>query len=72
MRGESRNSSLTHPADAANLKALLARLTSHSTFPNVIIGGRSIGGSDDLAQLLLDDKLLPMLAAVGVKARAHP
>ena len=53
----------------ANVKALLGRLTSHSTWPNVIIGGQSIGGSDDLAQLHAAGGLLPLLAQVGVKSR---
>ncbi|KAM0746294.1 glutaredoxin-domain-containing protein [Meredithblackwellia eburnea MCA 4105] len=37
--------------DGANLKALLTRKTHHSTFPNIVLGGRSIGGADDLEAL---------------------
>ncbi|KAF8134514.1 hypothetical protein EV363DRAFT_1582561 [Boletus edulis] len=33
-------------ADSAHIKTLLIRLTDRSTFPNVILHGRSIGGSD--------------------------
>lgn len=45
---------LIFTADAKNLRALLFRKTDHATFPNIIIGGRSIGGADDL--IALDQK----------------
>ena len=44
------------------------RLTGHGTFPNVIVQRKSIGGSDDLAQLHGSGKLVKLLSAAGVKA----
>jgi glutaredoxin-related protein len=37
--------------DADIIKRLLTRLTDHSTFPNIILRGRSLGGYDDLQHL---------------------
>ena len=37
--------------DGNLLKVILARLTKHSTFPNIILRGRSVGGADDLQAL---------------------
>jgi len=37
--------------DGDLLKVILTRLTKHSTFPNVILRGRSLGGADDLQTL---------------------
>jgi len=34
--------------DGDLIKVILTRLTKHSTFPNIILRGRSIGGADDL------------------------
>ena len=46
---------MTHRAvfleDADLLKVILTRLTNHSTFPNAILQGRSLGGDDDLQAL---------------------
>ncbi|GAA6053993.1 hypothetical protein JCM3770_002408 [Rhodotorula araucariae] len=53
--------------DMAQLKGLLKRRTNHSTWPNIIIGSRSIGGSDDLERLLASGELGEMLEEVGVK-----
>jgi len=39
--------------DDAAIKGLLVRLTGHSTFPNIILKGKSLGGYDSL-QLLHD------------------
>ncbi|PBK95480.1 thioredoxin-like protein [Armillaria gallica] len=55
--------------DSIQLKSLLTRLTSHSTFPNVILRGNSIGGSDDLAKLHTEGKLKGILEEAGVKVR---
>ncbi|KAK0505129.1 thioredoxin-like protein [Armillaria luteobubalina] len=55
--------------DSIQLKSLLTRLTSHSTFPNVILRGTSIGGSDDLAKLHAEGKLKGILEGAGVKVR---
>lgn len=48
-------------ADATNLKGLLTRRTLHSTFPNIVIGGRSIGGADDLERMEADGSLAALL-----------
>ena len=48
-----------YPADDGDfIKAVLTRLTGRSTFPNVILRGKSIGGSDDLAAMHEDGRLL--------------
>ncbi len=51
-------------ADAKHLKGLLARRALHSTFPNIIIGGRSIGGADDLVRMEADGSLAKLLEDV--------
>lgn len=51
------------------MKTLLTRLTRRSTFPNVILHGHSLGGSDDLIRLHADDRLRHILKAAGVKVR---
>ncbi|EJU04087.1 hypothetical protein DACRYDRAFT_48120, partial [Dacryopinax primogenitus] len=53
-------------SDTAILKSLLSKLTNHSTFPNVFIGGHSIGGSDDLQALHEQGKLWEVLRGAGV------
>ncbi|GAA5838170.1 hypothetical protein JCM11251_004729 [Rhodosporidiobolus azoricus] len=60
--------------DGPQLKALLARRTHHSTFPNVIIGSRSVGGADDLDALLREEGeggLEAVLGEVGVEMRGE-
>lgn len=57
---------LRHPshcpaADGVHLKGLLLRRTLHGTFPNIIIGGRSIGGADDLERMQQDGTLAKLL-----------
>lgn len=37
--------------DGDLLKVILTRLTKHSTFPNIILRGRPLGGADDLQTL---------------------
>lgn len=51
------------------IKLLLSRLTHHSTFPNILIQGKSIGGSDDLIALHNDRTLAKMLERAGVTVR---
>ncbi|KAF7322089.1 Glutaredoxin domain protein [Mycena kentingensis (nom. inval.)] len=53
--------------DAEHIKTLLTRLTSHSTFPNVILLGTSLGGSDDVHALHNDGRRLKkMLERAGL------
>jgi len=57
-------------ADSAHIKTLLIRLTHRSTFPNVILHGRSIGGSDELIRLHEEGRLRNMLEKAGVRVRS--
>ncbi|KZO93149.1 thioredoxin-like protein [Calocera viscosa TUFC12733] len=57
-------------SDTNLIKSLLTKLTHHSTFPNVFVGGVSLGGSDDIAALHESGRLKDILRAVGVKS--HP
>jgi len=54
-------------ADSSHIKTLLTRLTHHSTFPNVILRGHSLGGSDDLIRLHEEDRLRQVLEKAGIK-----
>ncbi|KAJ7594438.1 hypothetical protein C8J56DRAFT_777785 [Mycena floridula] len=54
--------------DSQHIKAILTRLTQHSTFPNIIVQGKSIGGSDNLIALASDrPSFRKMLKAAGVE-----
>lgn len=55
--------------DATQVKTVLTRLTHHSTFPNVIIRGKSVGGSDHLQALHADKALRRKLEAAGLTIR---
>ncbi|KAL1746531.1 thioredoxin-like protein, partial [Schizophyllum fasciatum] len=52
--------------DGVQIKQLLARLTGRATFPNVIVRGRSIGGSDDVHRLHQEGTLETLLEEAGV------
>lgn len=51
--------------DGDFIKAVLTRLTGRSTFPNVIIHGKSIGGSDDITAMHKDGQLRQLFENVG-------
>jgi len=53
-------------SDADAIKTVLTRLTNHSTFPNVFIAEKSLGGSDDLERLHESGELTKLLTAAGV------
>ncbi|KAJ7152635.1 thioredoxin-like protein [Mycena crocata] len=55
--------------DATEVKHVLTRLTSHATFPNVVIRGESVGGSDALQALHEDGSLRRMLEGAGMTVR---
>ncbi|KAI0315228.1 thioredoxin-like protein [Amylostereum chailletii] len=55
--------------DGDLIKAILARLTSHTTFPNIILKGESIGGSDTLLDLHTSRKLRRMFEKAGMQVR---
>jgi len=52
--------------DSNTIKAILTRLTHRSTFPNIIVRGRSIGGSDDIHELHTQKILGKFLDEAGV------
>jgi glutaredoxin len=52
--------------DGDFLKAVLTRLTGRSTFPNVILHGKSIGGSDDIAAMHKDGQLRELFGNAGL------
>ncbi|CAA7261837.1 unnamed protein product [Cyclocybe aegerita] len=56
--------------DGNVIKHLLTRLTKHSTFPNVLLRGHSIGGSDNLQQLHENKTLTKLLEEAGATPRA--
>jgi len=47
------------------LQDLLAENTGRKTVPNILINGRSIGGSDDIAELEREDQLLSKIRDMG-------
>lgn len=51
------------------LKLILTRLTEHSTFPNIILNGQGLGGSDDLHTLRAQGKLKKMFENAGMTVR---
>jgi len=52
--------------DGNVIKQLLTRLTHHSTFPNVLVRGTSIGGSDQLQELHATKALKKIFEEAGV------
>lgn len=52
--------------DGDFLKVVLTRLTGRSTFPNVILHGKSIGGSDDIAAMHNDGQLRELFQNAGL------
>jgi glutaredoxin len=60
------DASLTILTDDSNtIKAILTRLTRRSTFPNIIVRGRSIGGSDDIHELHAQKTFRKLLEEAG-------
>lgn len=53
--------------DAAQLKTVLTKLTRRSTFPNVLLRGKSIGGSDDVHALHQANALKAMFEEAGME-----
>lgn len=56
--------------DMHQVKLILMRLTRHATFPNIMIRGKSIGGSDDLFKLHENKALRKMFEDAGVRVGA--
>jgi glutaredoxin 3 len=57
--------------DSDFIKALLTRLTGRGTFPNVILHGESIGGSDGIAAMHKDGQLRQLFEKAGLTVRAE-
>jgi len=55
------------PTLGRKLQDLLTELTGRRTVPNVMINAQSIGGSDDLAKLDAEDKLVEEIKRFGGK-----
>jgi len=55
--------------DGDFIKLVLTRLTEHSTFPNIILNGRGLGGNDDLHTLHAQGKLKKMFEGAGMTVR---
>jgi len=56
----------THPM-GPQLQSRLAELTGQRTVPNIMINGKSIGGSDDIADLDRDRALADKIKTIGGK-----
>lgn len=55
--------------DGDLLKVILTRLTKHSTFPNIVLRGRSLGGADDLHALHDGGKLRELFEDNGLSVQ---
>ena len=47
------------------VQLILQKITGRGTVPNVIVGGKCIGGGDELERMQRAGKLKPLLAAAG-------
>ncbi|KAH9959742.1 glutaredoxin, partial [Lactifluus volemus] len=56
--------------DGNFIKTVLTRLTGRSTFPNAILRGKSIGGSDEIAMMHKDHRLRQLFEDAGLMVRA--
>jgi hypothetical protein len=57
--------------DGDFIKIVLTRLTGRSTFPNVIVRGKSIGGADDITAMHNDGRLRQLFENAGFEVRAE-
>ena len=55
-----------HPL-GPQIQARLAEITGRRTVPNIMINGKSIGGSDDIAELDKDHGLVEKIKTLGGK-----
>ena len=53
--------------DGDLIKLILKRLTRRATFPNILLRGVTIGGSDDVHELHSEGKLKGLFEQAGVK-----
>ncbi|XP_071793965.1 uncharacterized protein [Asterias amurensis] len=56
---------LENRSDADAIQDYLLKLTGGRSVPRVFIGGKFVGGGTEVEQLKKDNKLTPMLQAVG-------
>jgi glutaredoxin 3 len=59
------------PDDSEVIKTALTRLTGRSTFPNILVKGNSLGGSDEIYAMHMNGTLGNTLRAAGVNPRAE-
>jgi glutaredoxin 3 len=57
--------------DGDFIKTALTRLTGCSTFPNVILHGKSIGGAVDITAMHKDGQLRQLFEKAGLKVLAE-
>ncbi len=57
--------------DGPVIKEILTRLTHHSTFPNIIVKGKSIGGSDNLRDMHKQGALENIFLGAGAKLKEN-
>jgi len=57
--------------DSELIKSLLTRFTSRTTFPNTLLHGKTLGGSDELHTLHREGKLRAVLEAGGLSVGAE-
>lgn len=58
--------------DGDLLKVILGRLTGRATFPNIILHGKTLGGSDDIQALHNGKRLKPVFEGEGVRVLGDP
>jgi len=63
------NAAPRYSEDGDLLKVILTRLTKHSTFPNIVLRGRSLGGADDLHALHDGGKLKELFEDNGLSVQ---
>ena len=56
---------LDERGDCSEVQDILLRMTGARTVPRVFIGGKSIGGSDEVAVMVKNDSLVPALKKAG-------
>ncbi|OCH93778.1 glutaredoxin [Obba rivulosa] len=54
-------------SDGAQMQTILSRLTQRPTVPNILLNGKSIGGSDDIHKLHETHELKPLLQEGGLE-----
>jgi len=54
-------------SDGAQIQTILARLTERTTVPNILLNGKSIGGSDDIQKLHEGHELKTILEEGGLE-----